>query len=88
MRYQILEADMAKTLVDIDDDLLSDVMAQTGARTKKQAINDALAYYREAQRSGPQNAWRNLRRMAADGTLDLDEVDRLSNLHKDAQSGE
>lgn len=69
---------MTKTLVDVDDDLLADVMAQTGARTKKQAINEALEFYREAQRTSPQTAWNNLRQMAADGTLDLDEVERLS----------
>ncbi len=79
---------MTKTLVDVDDDLLADVMAQSGAKTKKQAINEALAYYSEAQRTGPQTAWKNLRRMAADGTLDLDEVERLSNSHKDDRSAE
>jgi Arc/MetJ family transcription regulator len=87
MRYQSTEAVMTKTLVDVDDELLADVMEQTGARTKKQAINEALEYYREAQRSGPENAWKNLRRMAADGTLDLDEVERRSNLHKDERTG-
>ncbi|WP_335991539.1 type II toxin-antitoxin system VapB family antitoxin [Glycomyces sp. MUSA5-2] len=79
---------MTKTLVDVDDELLADVMAQSGARTKKQAINEALEYYREAQRTGPQTAWKNLRRMAADGTLNLDEVERLSNAHKDDRSSE
>ncbi|WP_194202082.1 type II toxin-antitoxin system VapB family antitoxin [Glycomyces albidus] len=79
---------MTKTLVDVDDELLAEVMERSGARTKKQAINEALEYYREAQRSGPQTAWNNLRRMAADGTLDLDEVERLSNLHKQGRATE
>jgi Arc/MetJ family transcription regulator len=88
MRYQSSEAVMTKTLVDVDDELLADVMAQSGAKTKKQAINEALEYYREAQRTGPQTAWSNLRRMAADGTLDLDEVERRSNLHKSGRAPE
>ena len=31
-----------RTNIDIDDDLLAEVMALTGAKTKKQAVNDAL----------------------------------------------
>ncbi|WP_168801571.1 type II toxin-antitoxin system VapB family antitoxin [Glycomyces buryatensis] len=79
---------MTKTLVDVDDELLADVMAKSGANTKKQAINEALEYYREAQQTGPQTAWNNLRRMAADNTIDLDEVERLSNLHKGGRPAE
>jgi Arc/MetJ family transcription regulator len=73
---------MTKTLVDIDDDLLAEVMAQTGARTKKQAINEALEYYREAQHKGPETAWRNLRRMVAEGSIDLDKIERRHELEK------
>lgn len=73
---------MTKTLVDVDDELLAEVMEQTGARTKKQAINKALEYYREAQHKGPEAAWRNLRRMVAEGSLDLDKVERRHELEK------
>lgn len=79
---------MTKTLVDIDDDLLAEVMTQTGASTKKQAINEALAYYREAQRKGPEAAWRNLRRMVADGSIDLDKIERRHELEKMELHGE
>jgi Arc/MetJ family transcription regulator len=68
---------MSKTLVDIDDDLLAEVIAKSGAATKKQAINDALAYYLEAQRKGPEAAWRELFAMVDTGLLDLDRVEAL-----------
>jgi Arc/MetJ family transcription regulator len=34
-----------RTNIDIDDQLLSQVMAFSGAKTKKEAINEALKYY-------------------------------------------
>ncbi|TAE36831.1 MAG: type II toxin-antitoxin system VapB family antitoxin [Runella slithyformis] len=34
-----------RTNVEIDDELLSQVMAFSGTKTKKEAINEALKYY-------------------------------------------
>jgi Arc/MetJ family transcription regulator len=40
---------MAVAQIDIDDDALDRVMALSGARTKKDAVNLALHYYAERQ---------------------------------------
>lgn len=66
---------MAKTLVDIDDDLLAEVMAQSGARTKKQAINEALSFYAKAQSKSAEEAWRDLFTMVDEGLVDLDRLE-------------
>ncbi len=66
---------MTKTLVDVDDDLLSDVIRLSGATTKKQAINQALEYYREAQHKGPEAAWRDLFALVDQGAIDLDKME-------------
>lgn len=66
---------MTKTLVDVDDDLLADVMAKSGAKTKKQAINEALSFYARAQDKSPEEAWRDLFAMADEGLIDLDSLE-------------
>jgi predicted nucleotidyltransferase len=79
---------MTKTLVDIDDDLLATVMAKTGARTKKQAINEALSFYAEAQGKSAREAWRDLFRMVDEGVIDLDKMERRHNAEKELLRGE
>lgn len=66
---------MTKTLVDVDDELLADVMAKTGARTKKQAINAALSFYSKAQDKSPDEAWRDLFSMVDEGLIDLERME-------------
>ncbi|MEU6857831.1 type II toxin-antitoxin system VapB family antitoxin [Glycomyces sp. NPDC046736] len=66
---------MTKTLVDIDDELLADVMSKSGAKTKKQAINEALSFYAQAQDKSPEEAWRDLFSMVDEGVIDLDQME-------------
>jgi len=62
-----------RTNIDIDDSLMADAMAATGARTKKQVVENGLRLLVRMQR---QQELRSLRgKVAWDGNL---EVSRLS----------
>ncbi|WP_293369610.1 type II toxin-antitoxin system VapB family antitoxin [Nevskia sp.] len=62
-----------RTNIDIDDDLMNEAMAATGARTKKQAVEDGLRLLVRMQR---QQELRSLRgKVVWEGNL---EVSRLS----------
>lgn len=66
---------MTKTLVDVDDELLAGVIEKSGASTKKQAINEALEFYLDAQTKGREAAWRDLHTMVKEGLIDLDKIE-------------
>lgn len=62
---------MSKTLIDVDDDLLSKAMSATHSTTKKEAVNKALALSIESDREKRMTALREMQQMARDGLLDF-----------------
>ena len=61
---------MTKTLVDIDDDLLSAVSQQLGTKTKKDTVNAALAEVLRVRRLADHVG--HLREGAVDDLLDVE----------------
>lgn len=64
---------MSKTLIDVDDDLLSKAMSATHSTTKKEAVNKALALSIESDREKRMKALREMQQTARDGLLDFSE---------------
>ena len=62
-----------RTNIEIDDELLAEVMKNSGAKTKREAVDASLRTARRLQRQG--EAIRKLRGIGWDGDL---EVSRLS----------
>lgn len=60
---------MARTVIDLDDDLVADVARALGTRTKKETVNTALREVLENRRRAV--ALTRLRETAADGGFDL-----------------
>jgi Arc/MetJ family transcription regulator len=61
---------MARTVIDLDDDLVVDVAKALGTRTKKETVNTALREVLENRRRAL--ALTRLRAAAADGAFDLE----------------
>jgi Arc/MetJ family transcription regulator len=60
---------MARTVIDLDDELVADVARALGTRTKKETVNTALRAVLETRRRAV--ALTRLRETAADGGFDL-----------------
>jgi Arc/MetJ family transcription regulator len=70
---------MAKTLVDVDDELLEEATTALGTVTKKDTINEALRKVVDESRARRAQALENLQQIADEGGFNfelLDELDR------------
>ncbi|MDI1464487.1 type II toxin-antitoxin system VapB family antitoxin [Catellatospora sp. KI3] len=70
---------MAKTLVDVDEDLLAEATAALGTNTKKDTVNSALRLAVEASRERREQALAELQAIADEGGFDFD---RLADLDR------
>lgn len=66
---------MAKTLIDLDDDMLARAAAALGTTTKKDTVNQALAMAATVTPDMRRNALAKLWELSSQ--LDLDLIDRL-----------
>ena len=68
---------MAKTLVDVDDELLAEATAALGTTTKKDTINEALRQAVKATRERRRQALEDLQQLADEGGIDFDRIAEL-----------
>jgi Arc/MetJ family transcription regulator len=68
---------MAKTLIDIDDDLLDQATTALGTSTKKDTVNEALRLAVQTMRERRRQALENLQRIADEGGFDFDRIAAL-----------
>jgi len=68
---------MAKTLLDLDEQLLTDAAVALGTRTKRETVEQALQRVIEQARLRRLGALEDLQQMAAEGLLDFDAIDEL-----------
>jgi Arc/MetJ family transcription regulator len=68
---------VAKTLVDIDDELLDEATTALGTATKKDTVNEALRQAVELSRERRRRALENLQRMADEGAFAFDRIAEL-----------
>lgn len=68
---------MAKTLIDVDEDLLTEAMTALGTATKKDTVNEALRKVVGESRSRRTQALQNLQRIADEGGFNFDLLDEL-----------
>jgi Arc/MetJ family transcription regulator len=68
---------MAKTLLDLDEDLLAEATTALGTATKKDTVNEALRKVVEDSRARRARALRNLQRIADEGGFNFDLLDEL-----------
>jgi Arc/MetJ family transcription regulator len=68
---------MAKTLIDVDDDLLAEASTALGTSTKKDTVNEALRLVVQTTRERRRRALENLQRIADEGGFDFDRIAEL-----------
>ena len=68
---------MAKTLLDLDEDLLDEATRALGTSTKKETVTEALRLAIAQSRARRTAAVENLQRIADDGGFDFDRLDEL-----------
>jgi Arc/MetJ family transcription regulator len=68
---------VAKTLLDVDEDLLAEASTALGTRTKKDTVNEALRQAVEVSRERRRRALESLRRIADEGGFDFDRLPEL-----------
>jgi Arc/MetJ family transcription regulator len=68
---------MTKTLIDVDEDLLTEATSVLGTATKKDTVNEALRQAVEASRERRRRALASLRRIADEGGFDFDRLPEL-----------
>ena len=68
---------MAKTLIDIDEDLLAEAAVALSTGTKKDTVTQALQHAVDEARAKRRAALRHLQEMAADGVFDFGKLDEL-----------
>jgi Arc/MetJ family transcription regulator len=68
---------MAKTLVDVDDELLAEATAALGTTTKKDTINEALRQAVTATRERRRRALEEIQQLADDGGINFDRIAEL-----------
>ena len=68
---------MAKTIIDIDDDLLMEAMMALGTPTKKDTVNAALSRVVDESRAARRGALERLSRLFDDGVFDVDQLEEL-----------
>lgn len=68
---------MAKTLLDVDEDLLAEATTALGTSTKKDTVNSALRFAVEETRARRERALATLQQIADEGGFDFDRLDEL-----------
>jgi Arc/MetJ family transcription regulator len=68
---------MAKTLLDVDEELLAEAKTALGTSTKKDTVNRALRFAVEETRGRRERALAQLQQIADEGGLDFDRLDEL-----------
>ncbi len=68
---------MAKTLLDVDEDLLAEASTALGTSTKKDTVNEALRQAVEVSRERRRRALEDLQRLADEGAFDFDRIAEL-----------
>jgi Arc/MetJ family transcription regulator len=68
---------MAKTLLDLDDDLLAEATVALGTSTKKDTVTEALRQAVEGSRERRQRALADLQQVAEEGGFHFDRLDEL-----------
>ncbi|MGH3681077.1 MAG: type II toxin-antitoxin system VapB family antitoxin [Natronosporangium sp.] len=68
---------MAKTLLDLDEELLAEATIALGASTKKDTVTRALQSAVETSRARRARALAALQQIAAEGGFDFDLLDEL-----------
>lgn len=68
---------MAKTLIDVDEDLLAEASTALGTSTKKDTVNEALRQAVDLSRARRRRALESLRRIADEGGFDFDRLPEL-----------
>ena len=68
---------MAKTLVDIDEELLAEATTALGTSTKKDTVNSALRFAVDESRARRERALAVLQEIADDGGFDFARLDEL-----------
>ncbi|SCL33466.1 antitoxin of type II TA system, VapB [Micromonospora nigra] len=68
---------MAKTLLDLDEDLLAEATAALGTATKKETVMEALRQAVESSRERRQRALADLQEVADEGGFQFDQLDDL-----------
>ncbi|SCL30945.1 antitoxin of type II TA system, VapB [Micromonospora pallida] len=68
---------MAKTLLDLDEDLLAEATAALGTSTKKETVTEALRQAVEFSRERRQRALADLQEVADEGGFQFDRLDEL-----------
>ncbi len=68
---------MAKTLLDVDEELLAEASTALGTSTKKDTVNEALRQAVEVSRERRRRALEDLQRLADEGAFDFDRIAEL-----------
>ncbi|MFG3702541.1 type II toxin-antitoxin system VapB family antitoxin [Micromonospora sp. NPDC047620] len=68
---------MAKTLLDLDEDLLAEATAALGTSTKKETVTEALRQAVESSRERRRRALADLQEVADEGGFQFDRLDEL-----------
>jgi Arc/MetJ family transcription regulator len=68
---------VAKTLLDVDEDLLAEASTALGTSTKKDTVNEALRQAVEVSRERRRRALEDLQRLADEGGFDFDRIAEL-----------
>jgi Arc/MetJ family transcription regulator len=68
---------MAKTLLDVDEELLAEATVALGTSTKKDTVNEALRQAVETSRERRRRGLATLRRIADEGGFDFDKIAEL-----------
>ncbi|MEO3778631.1 type II toxin-antitoxin system VapB family antitoxin [Micromonospora sp. B11E3] len=68
---------MAKTLLDLDEDLLAEATAALGTATKKETVTEALRQAVESSRERRQRALADLQEVADEGGFHFERLNEL-----------
>ena len=68
---------MAKTLIDLDEELLAEASIALGTSTKKDTVNAALRRTVEQTRQRRREALRSLQQMTEEGAFDFSRLDAV-----------
>ncbi|MEO3746680.1 type II toxin-antitoxin system VapB family antitoxin [Plantactinospora sp. B5E13] len=68
---------MAKTLLDLDEELLAEATAALGTSTKRETVTEALRQAVESSRERRQRALADLQEVADEGGFQFDRLDEL-----------
>ncbi|WFE39629.1 type II toxin-antitoxin system VapB family antitoxin [Micromonospora sp. WMMD998] len=68
---------MAKTLLDLDEDLLEEATVALGTGTKRETVTEALRQAVESSRERRQRALADLQEVCEEGGFHFDQLDEL-----------